>query len=313
MQLKIGIVGSGGLGGYFGGLLARAGHDVVFIARGEHLRALRTRGLEVHSVYGDFTLASVQATDSPADFGAVDLVLFAVKTYDTDAAAELMRPLVGPHTAILPLQNGVESPDRLSAHFDRAAVLGGAAWIASAVTAPGVIRHESQFRRIVLGELDGRETPRARAIRDVLAESGATAEISLDIYKILWTKLLFIASFGGVASVTRAAAGPLLADAAARALLARAVGEAAAVARARGIALDADAVEKTVAFIFALPPHTVPSMQRDVVAGRRLEHDALSGAVVRAGRAAGVPTPVHEFLWTCLNVIDGMAAEPVRG
>ena len=311
-HMKIGVVGSGGLGSYFGGLLARTGHDVVFIARGEHLQALRARGLAVHSVHGDFTLDSVRATDWPEDVGAVDLVLFTVKTYDTDAAAELMRPLVDERTAILPLQNGVEAPERLSAFFDRAATLGGAAWVVSSVAAPGVIRQESQFRRIVLGELDGRDSLRVRAIRDTLAESGATAEVSLDIRAVLWMKLLFIASYSGIASVIRTTAGPLLADAGALAMLERAVREADTVARARGIALDVDAAEKTMAFILALAPNATPSMQRDVVAGRHLEYDALNGAVVRAGRAAGVPTPVHEFLWTCLRVIDSMAATAAR-
>jgi len=305
--MRIAIVGTGGLGGYFGGLLARAGHEVTFIARGEHLQAIRTRGLKVYSVHGDFEIRPARATDNPADVGPVDLTICAVKAYDTDSAAQLMRPLIGPSTAILPLQNGVESVTRLSRYFHKEAILGGAAWIVSSIAEPGVIRQESQVRRIVLGELDGRETPRAHAIRDALAEGGATVEVTSEIEKVLWTKLLFIASFSGITSVTRAPAGPVLACDESRLLFIQAMREVEAVARARGLPLDADVVEKNlVAFAEKFEPTATTSMQRDVVAGRRLEYDALNGAVVRAGRASGVPTPIHEFIWTCLKVVDSM-------
>jgi 2-dehydropantoate 2-reductase len=175
------------------------------------------------------------------------------------------------------------------------------------VVEPGVIRQGSQFRRIVIGELDGRETQRVTAIRDALAQSGFVVEITDQIQKILWTKLLFIASFSGITSVTRAPAGPVWACAESRLLLRRAMEEIEAVARAKGVPLDADVVDKTMALVGGLDPGATASMQRDVVAGRRLEHDAINGAVVRAGRETGQPTPVHEFFWTCLKVVDAMA------
>ena len=305
--MRIAMVGTGGVGGYYGGLLARAGHDVAFIARGEHLRAIRSRGLEIRSVHGDFVVHPARATDRPEEIGAADLTIFAVKTYHTDSAAQSMRPLVGPQTVILPLQNGVESAAALSRHFDMQAVLGGATWIVASIAEPGVIRQESQFRRIALGELDGRLTERVKAVGDALSEAGATVEISAEIEKVLWTKLLFIASFSGVTSVTRAPAGPVMACAESRLLLERAMREVEAVARAKGIPIDADAVEKTMAFCEKLEPAATSSMQRDVAAGRRLEYDAINGAIARGGRETGVPAPVHEFIWTCLKVVDSMA------
>jgi 2-dehydropantoate 2-reductase len=218
-----------------------------------------------------------------------------------------MRPLVGAQTAILPLQNGVESADRLSRWFGREAVLGGAVWVVASLAEPGVIRQESQFRRIVFGEMGGRVTDRVQAIHAALASSGASVETTDQIEKVLWTKLLFIASFSGITSVTRAPAGAVWASDESRLLLSRAMREVEAVARARGVPLEADVVEKTMAFVENLEPTATSSMQRDVVAGRRLEYDALNGAVVRAGREAGIPTPVHEFCWTCLKVVDTLA------
>ncbi len=304
--MKIAIVGAGGVGGYLGGLLARDGHDVAFIARGAHLQAMQANGLKVRSVHGDFDLPRVFATDKPIEIGVTDLTICTVKTYDINSIAEFIRPLVGPHSALLPLQNGVEAPDQLATYFG-AAVLGGAVWVVSAVVEPGVIHQQSQFRRIVLGELDRRDSPRIHSIQAALAHSGAVAEVSDDIRKVLWTKLLFIASFSGITSVTRAPAGAVMACDESRLLLERAMREVAAVARAKGLYLDTDVVAQTMDFCDKMAPTATSSMQRDVAAGRRLEYDAMNGAVVRGGRETGVPTPVHEFFWTCLKVVDSMA------
>lgn len=305
--MRIAIVGAGGMGSYFGGLLARAGHEVAFIARGEHLQALRANGLKIRSVHGDFEISPVRATDQPAEIGAVDLTICAVKTFDIDTIADVMRPLIGPQTVILPLQNGVETPDQLARHYG-SAVLGGAVWVVSAVAEPGVVHQQSQFRRIVFGELDGQDTPRLHTIHDALANSGAVVELTNDIRKVLWTKLLFIASFSGITSVTRAPAGPVMTCAESRSLLERAMREVETVTRAKGLALEPDVVESNMAFCDRMAPDATSSMQRDVIAGRRLEYDAINGAIVRAGRETGIPTPIHEFLWTCLKVIDSMAA-----
>jgi 2-dehydropantoate 2-reductase len=310
--MRIAVIGAGGVGGYFGGLLAHAGHDVAFVARGEHLRALRERGLQVQSAHGDFTVANVQASDRPAELGPAELILFAVKTYDCEAALAALRPLVASNTAIVTLQNGVEIPERVAAVFGRGAVLAGAVWLVSSMAAPGVIRQESPFRRIVVGELAGGLSTRAQELAAHLAEAGAEAEASADIWRVLWTKLLFIASFSGISSVTRLPAGPLMAAEETRALLVDAMVEVEAVARARGAALDPEVVPRTLAFAQALPPDSTSSMQRDVAAGRRLEADAINGAVVRAGRSTGVPVPVHTCLWSCLQAIDAVARGATR-
>ena len=304
--MKTAIFGAGGVGSYFGGLLARAGHEVAFIARGAHLQALRENGLKVRSVHGDFDIPHVFATDDPIEFGPTDLTICTIKTYDIGIIADRMRPLIGPQTALLPLQNGVETPDLLAQHFGPA-VLGGAVWVVSAVIEPGIIHQQSQFRRIVLGELDGRDTPRLHAIHEALANSSATVEITGDIRKVLWTKLLFIASFSGITSVTRAPAGPVMACAESRSLLERAMREVEDVARAKGLHLDDDVVAKTMDFCGKMTADATSSMQRDVAGSRRLEYDAMNGAVVRAGKETGIPTPVHEFFWTCLKVVDSMA------
>lgn len=306
--MRIGIMGTGGVGGYFGGLLAKAGHEVTFIARGEHLQAIRSRGLKVESAnFDSFLIQPARATDTPADVGQVDLVLFVVKTYDTDSAAQLMRPMVGSQTTILPLQNGVESVQKLSQYFPKENLIGGMTQALVSIAKPGVIKHEAQYKRIVFGELNGRETPRLKMICDALKGCGVDAEMTTDIEKTLWTKLLHIAPFGGVACVTRSAVGAIRADAEAFAMLRRAMAEVESVARAKGVAMDADVVEKATTFVNSLVPSAMPSILRDVLAGKRSEYDALSGAVVRAGRETDTATPLHEFFWTCLKVVDSQS------
>ncbi|MCX7671013.1 MAG: 2-dehydropantoate 2-reductase, partial [Anaerolineae bacterium] len=235
--MRIAVMGAGGVGGYFGGLLARAGYDVTFIARGEHLAAMRARGLRVQSVHGDFTIAPAAATDRPQEVGPVDYVLFATKTYHLDEALAAMRPLVGSQTAVVPLQNGIDAAERTAAVLGRAPVLGGMCQVGSYIAAPGVIRQISQFRRVVIGELDGRITPRVEAIVAALRAAGATAEATDDIQKALWTKFIFIAPFSGVGAVARVPAGEIMSCPPTRRLLADAMREVEAVARARGIAL----------------------------------------------------------------------------
>jgi len=308
--VKIAIVGAGGVGGYLGALLARAGHEVVIIARGEHLRAMRESGIRVRSVHGDFTARPALVTDRPAEAGVADLIVFTVKTYDTDEAAEAARPLAGSATLVLPLQNGVESAARLAQVFGAARVLGGAVWVVVSVASPGVIVQESQVRRLVFGAIEepgataDRPDPRLSAVFAALKSTGFAVEPSDAIAKVLWTKFLFIASVAGLTSVIRAPLGPILARPEGKDLLRRAMREVESVARARGVALDADVVEATMAFAAGLEPGTTSSMARDVAAGKRTEHDALCGAVVRFGREAGLQTPVHELCWTCLRILD---------
>jgi len=306
--MRIAILGSGGVGGYYGALLAAGGNDVTFIARGAHLAALRERGLQIQSVHGDFFLESVQATDDPSDVGPVDLVLVTVKTYDLEEAGQAATPLVGPSTAVLPLLNGLDAAERLAAVLGDGRVLGGMTHISSGVVAPGVIRQGSPLRRITLGERDGTTTARAERVRDVLAAAGAEVTLTRQIDVTLWEKFLFIASIGGICCLARQPMGPVLATDETRQLYTEALLEIETLARARGVGLPADAVGHALELTAGFAPGTRPSMLADLEAGRRLELEAMSGMVVRYGREAGVPTPVHWAAYAALKPSIGGAA-----
>jgi 2-dehydropantoate 2-reductase len=289
--------------------LAQAGEDVTFIARGEHLAAIRSQGLRVESVHGDFMVAPARATDSTADVGPVDLVLMTTKTYQLEDAAREILPLLGPHTVVLPLENGVDAAERVLAVLGgaedggrtaRSPVVGGACWVVSAVTAPGVIQQRSQFRRIVAGELEGPVSPRVQAMVDALARAGVTAEASPNISKVLWTKFLFIVSLSGIGAVTRVPAGEIMACAETRSLLEDAMREVEAVARAEGVTLDDDVVAQTMDFCANLAPDATTSMQRDILAGRRSELEAHNGFMARRGAQLGIPVPTHGFIYGAL-------------
>lgn len=298
--MRIAIMGSGGVGGYFGGLLARAGYDVTFIARGEHLAAIRQHGLRVDSVHGDFVVAPAQATADPAAVGPVDTVLFATKTHQLEAAAEVLRPLVGPQTAVLPLHNGLDAAERTAAVLGAGPVLGGICQVGSYIAAPGVIKQISQFRRVVVGELRGPISPRVEAIVAALQAAGASAEATPDIRKVRWTKFIFIAPFSGVGSVARVPAGAIVGCPETRALLEAAMLEVEAVARAAGVALDADIVAKTMTFCDNLAPGQIASMQRDIMDGKPSELESMIGVLVRLGAELGVPTPIFRFFYAAL-------------
>lgn len=302
--MKILIAGSGGVGGYYGGLLAQSGNDVVFLARGEHLKAIRERGLQVKSVHGDFTVFPAQATDTPAEVGPVDLILFCTKTYDTESVAEALRPCVGAETAIISLQNGVDAAERIGAILGMEHMLGGVTWISSAVEAPGIIRQFSQFRRIVFGELDGSITPRAQAIYQTLSASGATVELSPNILSVLWTKFIFIAAVSGISSLTRLEMGEFRHVPETRTLMTALMREVEALARAQNISLEAEVVEKSLAFVDAAAPNIKSSMQRDVESGRRTELESMIGVICRKGREWNVPTPVADFVYAALLPIE---------
>lgn len=303
--MRFAIVGSGGVGGYFGGLLAKSGEDVTFIARGAHLEAIRRHGLQVESVHGDFTVFPAKVTDDARTVGPVDVVLFATKTYQLEAAGQALRPLIGPHTVVIPLHNGVDAAERTAAIAGREHVLGGVCYVGSMVAAPGVIRQQSPFRRIIVGELAGNDgagqvTPRVQAIIDVLARAGVTAEGSPDIQVAAWTKFAFIGPFSGVGSVTRAPAGEIQATSEARQMLHDAIREVAAVALAEGVAVPADLAEKTIAFCDGLPAGMTASMQRDVLDAKPSELESLIGVMVRKGDAHGVAVPTFRFFYASL-------------
>jgi 2-dehydropantoate 2-reductase len=300
-EMKIAVMGTGGVGGYYGGLLARMGQDVTFIARGAHLQAIRDKGLQIKSVHGDFLVSPAKATDNPAKIGAVGVVLFTTKTYDTDEAARAIAPAVGPHTSIVSLQNGVDAMDRIGAVVGKEHLIGGATWLSAAIEAPGVVGQYSQFRRIVLGEPDGRPTDRIQTIHDLFRDAGVAVEVVDDISQVLWTKFVFIASVSAMGALTRVTFGEYRSVPEARAVLAEAMGEVAGVARAKGVALDRDIVAKTLSFIDESAPNIKPSMQRDVEAGRTSELESMIGIVVRLGEEVGVPTPVMRIAYAALS------------
>jgi len=307
MNMKILIMGTGGVGGYYGGLLAQQGNDVTFISRGAHLYALRHEGLKVKSVHGDFTVSPANATDDPSGLGPLDLILFCVKTYNTDEAAEAIRPAVGPGTVVMSLQNGVDAAERIGEIVGPEHVVGGVTWLSSAVEAPGVIRQVSQFRRIVFGELDAARSERIQSIYEVFNQTGITVEVSEDIRKVLWTKLVFIAAVSSVGSLTRLPMGDYRAIPATRGLLTSLMQEVESVARAQGVNLDADVVQNWLKFIDEAAPQIRTSMQVDVEGGRRTELESMIGVVGRKGRERGVPTPIADFVYAALLPVESKA------
>ncbi|ROR32746.1 2-dehydropantoate 2-reductase [Inmirania thermothiophila] len=298
--MRIGIYGTGGLGGLIGARLALAGEDVVFIARGEHLRALRAQGLRLEGASGEHVIRPVAATDDPAEAGVCDVVLVTTKTWQVPEAARAMGPMLGPRTVVVPLVNGVEAPDQLAEVLGRERVAGGLARVIALRAGPGVIRHVGMEPACAVGELDHRRTERMERLRAALERAGIRTEIPDDIHAALWAKFLFVVGWGAVGAVTRAPVGVLRALPETRALLAQAMAEIEAVARARRIALPEDITPRTLAALDTLPPEGTASLQRDIAEGRPSELEAWSGAVVRLGAEVGVPTPVHGFIHTAL-------------
>lgn len=299
--MRIAIMGSGGVGGYFGGRLAAAGEDVTFIARGAHLDAIRAHGLVLESTLGDVTVTPAQASDDPAAVGPVDLVIFTVKLYDTEAAAEATRPLLGPATGVVTFQNGVDSTEVLGRLLGIEHVIGGVAQIGAVVARPGVIRHSSPFARFLFGELDGAPSTRVEALAQACTAAGIDHEVSTDISLAIWRKMIFLAPMSGMTALLRQPIGPIRADPDTRAMLERCIDEAVQVAIAARVQVTDSAVEETMGWVDALAPGMRSSMLEDLEQGRRLELPWLSGALVRLGRTLGVPTPTHAFITTALK------------
>jgi 2-dehydropantoate 2-reductase len=300
--MRIAVMGSGGVGGYVGGRLAAAGQDVTFVARGAHLAAIRERGLALRSALGDALIRPAQASDDPAAIGPVDVVIFAVKLYDTEAAAAATAPLVGPGTGVVTFQNGVDSTELLAREFGPEHVVGGVAHIAAVIEQPGVIRHTGTMASFVFGEPDGEESERVGALAAALQTAGVDHRISTNIQRDIWDKMAFLATFAGLTALMRLPIGPIREDAETRAMLREGLTEACAVARAKGIALPDDYVERTLARCDGLPHEMKSSMLQDLERGRRLELAWLSGAIVRLGRELGVPTPTHAFITSALKL-----------
>jgi 2-dehydropantoate 2-reductase len=300
-ELKVAVYGVGGVGGYFGAVLARAGNPVSLIARGEHLKAILEKGLRIQTPKEEFTITPFAASDKPADLEPVDVILVGVKAWQVPDAAEAICPLLRPNTRVVPLQNGVEAPEQLAQALGREHVLGGLCRIIASLAAPGVIRIGGIEPLVVLGELDGSQLAgHAQALLEAFRAAGVNAQATPDIQSALWEKLLFIAAVSGVGAVSRANVGEVRRSAPTRALLQQVMEEVAAVARQRSVRLADDIVSRTLAFIGAMPGEGTASMQRDIADGRPSELEAIIGSVVRFGKAASVPTPATQFIYASL-------------
>jgi len=291
--MRILVAGTGGVGGYFGGLLAQAGHTVAFLARGAHLQAIERQGLVVHSLHGDFTLRQAQAAESPAALGPQDVIVVAVKHYDLAQAARLLAAAAGDETRIVPLLNGVDAHRVLARELGGGQVVGGTCSIASRIEAPGVIRQESRLRRIAIGRLDGRSDPLLDELVSAWRAAGVQADQSASIEDELWAKMVFIDPFGSLTALARATAGEVRGLPATRALLRQAMHEVEAVGRAAGAHLPADCVDRAMVTVDSLEPEVTSSLQRDVAAGRRFELEAFSGTIVRLAGEHAIEVPVH--------------------
>ena len=300
--MRIAVMGTGGVGGYFGARLAQGGHDVSFIARGRQLDALRARGLRVRSPLGDLALTEVVATDDPGTLGPVDLVLFGVKLWDTEAAAEQIKPLLGPDTAVVSFQNGVVKDDILRAVLGVEHVLGGVCYIEASIAEPGVIEHSSALQKLVFGEYDGTVSARVEAFRAACAESGIDAEISADIERTIWQKFVFLVGLSGATSLTRSPIGPIREHPKGRPWLRDVLDEVVQVARAQSVDLPEDYADDRLAFVDTVPATMTSSMHRDLERGNRLEVAWLSGDVADRGRALGVPTPANRTIADVLAI-----------
>ena len=299
--MRIAVVGAGGVGGGYGAALAQAGADVTFIARGAHLAAMKKDGLRIESVRGNTHLRPTQATEHPAEVGPVDYVLFCVKLWDVESAGAAIKPMVGPDTAVITLQNGVDAHERLIPILGAHAVMPGVANISATIAEPGLIRQTGTVMRMVFGEPDGSRSPRAVALAEMCRKAGIDGVLSEAILTDLWIKFVLLASNAGVMAVTRLPVGKLRDDADINAMFGAAYEEVAAVGRALGVTLPADIVERTFNFNRNAPPQLMASMAVDLLRGNRIELPWLSGKVVELGRKHNVPTPTHALMYAALK------------
>jgi 2-dehydropantoate 2-reductase len=299
--MRIAVVGAGGVGGGFGAALAKAGADVTFIARGAHLAAMKSAGLKVTSPRGDTHLVPTRATDDPAEIGKVDIVLFCVKLWDVESAGARIKPLIGPGTAVIPLQNGIDAAERLIPILGPSAVMGGVAQISASITAPGVIQQVGTFMRMIFGELDGKISKRGEDFLALCLKAGFDATLSEQILTELWMKFILLASNAGIMALARQPIGKLRDDPDLRPIFLAAWQEVIDVGRARGVTLPADALDKILDFTSHVPPNMKASMALDLDRGNRLELPWLGGKVAELGRQLGIPTPTHSLMYAMLK------------
>ena len=299
--MRIAVIGAGGVGGGFGAALAQAGADVTFLARGAHLAAMKGEGLKVNGPRGDMHLKPTRATDDPAEIGKVDVVLFCVKLWDVESAGAQIKPLIGPDTAVIPLQNGIDAPERLVPILGANAVMGGVAQISASIVAPGVIQQVGTFMRMIFGELDGKPSKRAEEFLALCLKAGFDATLSEQILTELWMKFILLAANASIMALARQPIGKVRDDPDLRAIFIAAYQEAIDVGRASGVALPADALERILEFTGHAPPAMKPSMALDLERGNRLELPWLGGKVAELGLKLGVPTPTHRTMYALLK------------
>lgn len=292
---------AGAVGGYFGARMAAAGHDVSFIARGAHRDAIRANGLIVESTLGNLHLKDAKITDDPGEVGPVDIVLFAVKLWDTEAAAAQARPLIGPDTRLITFQNGVDSVERIAPILGADRVAGGSAYIATVIGRPGVVVHTSPFAKLRCGRIGGREDSALEAFADAAAKAGIDVETSREMNRVRWEKFTFLVALSGITASTREGMGVAMSDPDIKALFRTMMAEVVAVARASGVNLTDAFLEEQFRFAEGVPPTMKASMAHDLERGNRLELDWLSGKVVELGRKFAVPVPANEAVYAILK------------
>jgi len=299
--MRIAVIGAGGIGGIYGAALARAGADVTFVARGTHLAAMREQGLRVEGDRGETHIRPVLATDDPASIGVVDYVLSCVKLWDVESTGEQIRPIVGPQTAVVPLQNGIDAAERLIPILGHEAVMSGTAFVTGAIVAPGVIRQTGTYQRMTFGEIDGSASTRGERLRDLCAMAGFEGVLSPDIRVPIWDKFILLVPLSSLNALTRLPLGKWRDDPDLLALYEASLRETVAVGLAEGVRLPPDTVGQTLAMMRSMPAYHTTSMGNDLLRGNRLELPWFAGKVVELGRSHGIPTPANTFIYTALK------------
>lgn len=307
--MKIGVVGTGGVGGYFGGLLARAGIDTHFVARGKHLQAIQEEGLQVVSSQGSFRVM-IHATSEPHEIGPVDLLLFCVKSFDTATAARFAAPMVEDDTIILTLQNGIDNAQKISQYYGEERTLEGTCYVEASIASPGVIAHVGKPGRIVFGERSKQPGEKAKQILDTFLKAQIDAELSGDIEEVLWAKFLFICAIHGVTTLSRAPLGLILSCQETRELVVSVMREVEILARAKGVNLPDQVLAESVALAESYNKRFKCSMLRDLEWRRPMEIEALNGMVVKMGKEVGVETPLNQTIYACLKLENQKILDP---
>jgi 2-dehydropantoate 2-reductase len=299
--MRIAAMAAGAVGGYFGARMAAAGHDVTFIARGAHRDAIRADGLIVESTLGNLHLKDAKVTDDPGEVGPVDIVLFAVKLWDTEKAAAQARPLIGPNTRLITFQNGVDSVERIAPILGADHIAGGSAYIATVIGRPGVIAHTSPFAKLRCGRIDGRQDSALETFSNAATKAGIDIETSKEMNRVRWEKFTFLVAMSGITASTREGMGVAMSDPDIKAMFRAMMAEVVAVARASGVNLTDAFLEEQFKFAEGVPPGMKASMAHDLERGNRLELDWLSGKVVELGRKFAVPVPANEAVYAILK------------